>query len=165
MITRDPRGRPSSAAGSPGSLSRRLVARLADGVLVCLIGGLLSLGVLGDRYPYLVTGLFSGVLMFGYFVFCETGWGTTPGKRLVGLTVRGSGGSGRPDIRQSVIRNAFTLLAAVPYLGAVLAVLAVLAYWLIAVTINADDARQGLHDRLAGGTAVVRGRPCVSGPG
>ncbi|HEU0190178.1 MAG TPA: RDD family protein [Mycobacterium sp.] len=150
-----PGGYPPPAQGvRPGTLSRRFFARLADGVLINVIAFLLSLFVFGDNYPYLVTGLFSGVLTFGYFVLFESSGGASPGKRLLGLHVYGPGRAAKPTAGQSAIRNAFTLLAVVPYLGPLLAFV---AYAVIAVTINASPTKQGKHDELAGGTQVVRG--------
>jgi uncharacterized RDD family membrane protein YckC len=101
----------------------------------------------------LVTGLFSGVLMFGYFVLFEVSQGSTPGKKLLGLTVHGPGGAPKPNVTQSAIRNSFTLLAVVPYVGELLAFL---AYVIIAVTISGSPTKQGKHDELAGGTQVVK---------
>ncbi len=150
-----PGGQAPVPPGRPGGLARRLTARLLDGVLVTVLAWLLSVFAFDDHYPFLVTGLFSGVLTFGYFVLFETTGGATPAKRLLGLTVRGPGGAARPTAGQSAIRNAFTLLATlVPYLGGLLATL---AYLVIAVTIKSSPTGQGIHDTLAGGTAVVRG--------
>ncbi|MGC1151064.1 RDD family protein, partial [Mycobacterium sp.] len=113
-----------------------------------------SFFLLSQDYWWLVTGLFSGVLMFGYFVLFEVSNGATLGKRLLGLTVLGPGGAPRPDVKQSAIRNSFTLLAVVPYLGPLLAII---AYVVIAVTISASPCKQGKHDELAGGTQVIKG--------
>lgn len=136
-----------------GGLGARFLARLIDGVLVNIVAFFLSLFVLRDDYPWLVTGLFSGVLMFGYFVLFEVAQGSTPGKRLFGLSVRGPGGAPKPDAAQSAIRNSFTLLSVVPYLGPLLAFI---AYVVIAVTISGSPTKQGKHDELAGGTQVVK---------
>ena len=113
-----------------------------------------SLFLFDRDYWWLVTGLFSGVLMFGYFVLLEVTQGATLGKRLLGLTVHGPRGAPRPDATQSAIRNSFTLLAVVPYLGPLLAFI---AYVVIAVTISGSPTKQGKHDELAGGTQVVKG--------
>jgi uncharacterized RDD family membrane protein YckC len=146
---------PRTARGQePGGLGRRFLARLIDGILVNIVAFVLSLLVWGYDYWFLTTGLFSGVLMFGYFVLFEVTWGSSPGKRLLGLTVRGPGGAPKPQASQSAVRNAFTLLGVVPYLGPLLAVL---AYIVIAVTIGGSPTKQGVHDELAGGTQVVRG--------
>lgn len=141
-------------AQPPGGLGRRFLARLIDGVLVNIVAFVLSLFVFGDDYPFLVTGLFSGVLTFGYFVLFEVTHGSSPGKWLLGLVVRGPAGASKPTAAQSAVRNAFTLLAVVPYLGGLLAFV---AYVVIAVTISASPTKQGKHDELAGGTQVLRG--------
>jgi uncharacterized RDD family membrane protein YckC len=144
---------PQGAGGRPGGLGARFLARLMDGVLVNVVAFFLSLFLFEDQYPWLVTGLFSGGLMFGYFVLFEVTQGTTLGKRLVGLRVHGPGGAPKPDATQSAIRNSFTLLSVIPYVGTLLAVI---AYAVIAVTINGSPTKQGKHDELAGGTQVVK---------
>ncbi|AEF36095.1 MULTISPECIES: RDD family protein [Mycobacteriaceae] len=137
----------------PGGLGRRFWARLIDGVLVSIVAFALSLFVFADDYPFLVTGLFSGVLTYGYFVLFEVTQGSSPAKRLLGLAVRGPDGASKPTLGQSAVRNAFTLLAVLPYLGPLLAFV---AYLVIAVTISGSATKQGKHDELAGGTRVIR---------
>lgn len=137
----------------PGGLTRRFLARLIDGVLVNIVAFLLAVFAFDRDYWFLTTGLFSGVLMFGYFVLFESTNGTTLGKRLLGLAVRGPGQAANPDLGQAAIRNAFTLLAVIPYLGGLLAFA---AYVVIAVTIKGSPTRQGKHDQWAGGTQVVK---------
>jgi uncharacterized RDD family membrane protein YckC len=138
----------------PGGLGLRFLARLIDGILVNIVVFVLSMFLVERDSWSLVTGLFSGVLVFGYFVLFEVTQGATPGKMLLGLSVRGPGNSPKPDAKQSAIRNAFTLLAVVPYIGWLLALI---AYIVIAATINASPTKQGKHDELAGGTQVVKG--------
>jgi uncharacterized RDD family membrane protein YckC len=145
---------PSPRAQQPGGLGLRFLARLIDGILVNIAAFLLSLLLLDKDSWFLATGLFSGVLIFGYFVLFEVTQGSTPGKKLLGLAVRGPGGAPKPDAKQSAIRNAFTLLAVVPYIGWLLALV---AYIVIAATISASPTKQGKHDELAGGTQVVKG--------
>jgi uncharacterized RDD family membrane protein YckC len=149
---RFPAGSPQRPYVQPGNLLPRFFARLIDGIVVNVVVFVLSMFLFRD-YGYLVTGLFSGVLMFGYFVLLEVTQGATLGKRLLGLSVLGPGGRPRPDFSQSAIRNSFTLLAVVPYLGPLLAFA---AYVVIAVTINASPCKQGKHDELAGGTQVIK---------
>lgn len=148
-----PWGQPSAGGQKPGGLARRFWARLLDGVLISIVAFFLSLFVFSDDYPFLVTGLFSGVLTYGYFVLFEVTQGATPAKKLLGLAVRGPDGASKPTAGQSAMRNAFTVLAVVPYLGPLLAFL---AYVVIAVTIYGSRAKQGKHDELAGGTRVIR---------
>lgn len=148
-----PWGQPSAGGQKPGGLARRFWARWLDGVLVNIVAFLMAVFVFEDDYPFLVTGLFSGVLTFGYFVLFEVAQGATPAKKLLGLEVRGPDGVSKVTPGQSAMRNAFTLLAVVPYLGGLLAFV---AYVVIAVTINGSRTKQGKHDELAGGTRVIR---------
>ena len=138
--------------GRPGGLGVRFGARVIDGILVGIVAGLLAM-LFGASSNIMVTGLFSGVLMFGYFVAMEVTQGRTLGKMLLGLSVHGPGGAPKPDVKQSAIRNAFTLLTIVPYIGGLLAVI---AYVVIAVTINSSPTKQGKHDEMAGGTQVIK---------
>jgi uncharacterized RDD family membrane protein YckC len=144
---------PPVGGQEPGGLGLRFAARLLDGILVGIVAFLLAL-IFGLQSNILVTGLFSGVLTFLYFVAFEVTQGWTPAKKVLGLSVHGPGGAPKPTAQQSAIRNAFTLLSVIPYLGGLLAVI---AYIVIAVTINSSPTKQGKHDELAGGTQVVKG--------
>ncbi|MBJ7338253.1 RDD family protein [Mycolicibacterium sp.] len=136
-----------------GALLPRFFARVIDGLLVGIVG--LIVGFVTDTWSnIMVTGLFTGLLMFVYFVAFEVSQGWTPGKRALGLSVRGPGGVPKPDLKQSAIRNAFTLLPIVPFIGGLLGVIAIIV---IAVTISASPTKQGKHDELAGGTQVLKG--------
>ena len=137
----------------PGGLGVRFGARIIDGLLVGIVATVLAV-ILHSADNIMVTGLFSGVLMFAYFVAMEVTQGRTVGKMLLGLRVHGPGGAPKPDVGQSAIRNAFTLLSVIPYVGGLLALI---AYIVIAVTINGSPTKQGKHDELAGGTQVVKG--------
>lgn len=148
-----PAGSPQWSHTQPGGLGRRFFARVIDGILVNIVAFFLSMFLFDQDYWWLVTGLFSGVLMFGYFVLFEVTQGASLGKKLLGLAVHGPGGAPKPNPKQSAIRNSFTLLAVVPYLGPLLAFA---AYVLIAVTINASPCKQGKHDEFAGGTQVIK---------
>ena len=135
------------AGQTAGRLGARFGARLIDGLLLAVVGG--SVGV---AMEFATTWLvLQAALVFAYFVLLDVAWGTTIGKRLLGLQVTGPQG-GRPSVGQAAGREAFTLLGAVPYAGPLLALVAWIA---IAVTINGSPRGQGVHDRLGGGTAVV----------
>lgn len=146
-------GQPPAWGQKPGGLGRRFWARFLDGVLVEIVAFVLSLFLFGDDYPFLVTGLFSGLLTYGYFVLFEVTQGASPAKRLLGLAVRGPDGLSKPTPAQSAVRNAFTVLAILPYIGPLLAFV---AYIVIALTISGSPTKQGKHDELAGGTRVIR---------
>jgi uncharacterized RDD family membrane protein YckC len=144
---------PYSTHAEPGGLLARFLARLIDGIIVGVVGGILLFAV-GMQSHILVTGVFTGVLMFIYFVAFEVTQGWTPGKKLLGLHVQGPAGAPKPDLSQSAIRNAFTLLPVVPFVGGLLGFIAIVV---IAVTINGSPTKQGKHDELAGGTQVLKG--------
>ncbi|MFI6432465.1 RDD family protein [Rhodococcus oryzae] len=135
----------------PGSLGVRFGARLVDYILVGVVTWILLIAF-GVTDNIAISGLVSGILTFAYFVvFDIRGW--TPGKKMLGLTVRGPGG-GNPTPQQASIREAFNLLNIIPFIGGLLSLIAVIV---IAVTINSSPTKQGKHDELAGGTQVVRG--------
>ncbi|MGI9161805.1 MAG: RDD family protein [Mycobacterium sp.] len=140
-------------ASNPGGLGVRWGARVIDGILVTIAAWVLAM-VVGASSSILVTGLFTGVLMFVYFVAMEVTQGRTLGKMLLGLSVRGVGGTAKPDVKASAIRNSWTLLPVIPYVGGLLGVIAIIV---IAVTISGSPTKQGKHDELAGGTQVVKG--------
>jgi uncharacterized RDD family membrane protein YckC len=127
---------------------------LIDGVIVTIASSLSIVAIFspGRLSDILVTGLFTGLLMFVYFVAFETAVGWTPGKKLLGLEVRGPGGAPKPNLSQSAIRNSWTLFPIVPFIGGLLAFIAIVV---IAVTISGSPTKQGKHDELAGGTQVV----------
>ncbi|HYZ66818.1 MAG TPA: RDD family protein [Mycobacterium sp.] len=137
----------------PGGLGVRFGARLIDGIIVNVVAFIIAFAI-GSLNNYWVTGLFSGLLMFLYFLAFESTQGWTPGKKLLGLSVRGPGGAPKPDVQQAAIRNVWTLLNIVPFIGGLLTLVAVIV---IAVTINGSPTKQGKHDELAGGTQVVKG--------
>lgn len=144
---------PVPGGQQPGGLGLRFAARLIDGIFVGIVAFLLAF-LFHASSNILVTGLFSGLLTFIYFVAFEVTQGWTPAKKLLGLSVHGPGGAPKPDVKQSAIRNSFTLLSVIPYIGGLLAFI---AYIVIAVTINNSPTKQGKHDELAGGTQVVKG--------
>jgi uncharacterized RDD family membrane protein YckC len=150
----EPGGYPPPSGGQePGGLGLRFAARLIDGIIVNAVAFGIALSI-GSLTNYWVTGLFSGLLMFIYFLVFESTQGWTPGKKLLGLTVHGPAGAPKPDVQQSAIRNVWTLLNIIPFIGGLLTLVAVIV---IAVTINSSPTKQGKHDELAGGTQVVKG--------
>ncbi|MDV6267898.1 hypothetical protein CJ178_22395 [Rhodococcus sp. ACPA4] len=143
---------PSGA--QPGDLWLRLAARIIDGIIVGIVAAILAVLVSDADSLILISGLFSGILTFAYFVGMEVTQGWTLGKKMLGLSVHGPAGAPKPTPQQSAIRNAFTLLSIIPIIGGLLAFI---AYIVIAVTINNSPTKQGKHDQLAGGTQVVKG--------
>jgi uncharacterized RDD family membrane protein YckC len=144
---------PPPGGQEPGGLALRFAARLIDGVLVAVVSWILIFAT-NTLSNFWVTGLFTGLLTFIYFLAFETTQGWTPGKKVLGLSVHGPGGAPKPSAQQSAIRNSWTLLPIIPFIGGLLGVIAIIV---IAVTINGSPTKQGKHDELAGGTQVVKG--------
>ena len=141
-----------SAALIPADFPVRLFARAIDTVVLVAIDVGLGLVVMGFGFDWLLTG---AAIVLAYFVLFDVLAGTTPGKFVLGLRVTGPDGE-HPSLKQALIREAFTVVGAIPFVGPVLA----LAAWVwIAVTVRSSALRQGKHDVLAGGTRVVQTRP------
>lgn len=140
----------SVGLGSPADLPIRLAARAVDVVVATALN--VGLGfVMGFGFDWLIVGA-STVL--AYFALSDTFLGATLGKLALGLRVVGRNGS-RPTLKQALIREAVTIVGAIPVVGPLLA----LASWIwIAKTIRSNPMRQGKHDMLAGGTRVIRVR-------
>ena len=130
-----------------------MAARVIDGIIVGIVSSVLVV-VTDTMTNYWFTGLFSGLLTFVYFLALETTQGWTVGKKVLGLSVHGPGGAPKPTAQESAIRNSWTLLAIIPFIGGLLELIAIVV---IAVTINNSPTKQGKHDELAGGTQVVKG--------
>ena len=143
---------PLAYGGRPGGLGARWLARVIDGVAIFARSWIIAL-FFDSGSRILVTGLFTGVLTFAYFVVMESIEGRTVGKMLLGLRVHGPGGAPKPTTKQSAIRNAWTLLPIVPFIGGFLGFIAIAV---IGLTINNSPTKQGKHDELAGGTQVVK---------
>lgn len=61
-----------------------------------------------------VTSLIAGLSTYIYFVAFESTLGWTLGKKVLGLRVLGPAGAPKPKLRQSAVRNSFTLLSCIP---------------------------------------------------
>lgn len=145
-------GTPPVGFGNPGGLWIRFGARMIDGFGVGIVAYLISMAFDGNT-RYYVAAIFGGLLTFAYFVLFESQMGRTPGKMLLGLSVRGPGGAPKPTLQQSATRNLFLLLNLIPCLGGILS----FAAWIyLAVTIENSPTKQGKHDEMAGGTQVVK---------
>ena len=144
---------PPPGGQQPGGLGLRFVARIIDGLIVGIVGGIIVYAI-GLASNVWITGLFTGVITFAYYVGLEVSQGWTVGKKVLGLSVHGPGGAAKPTVQQSAIRNSWTLLPIIPFIGGLLGVVAIV---IIAVTINGSPTKQGKHDELAGGTQVVKG--------
>lgn len=138
----------NSSTKPPGELGRRLGARAIDAVVLTAAAFAIGSGI-GFGFDWLIL---VGSLVLVYFVLADCLLGATLGKALLGLRVQGPSG-GRPTLAQAAVREAFTVVGAVPFIGPIVA----MGIWIgIALTARRSASRQGFHDRLAGGTRVVR---------
>lgn len=139
---------------TPGGIGGRAAARFIDWIIAGIIGGILFWVL--DRasdLPGWVSILPGAGFGFLYFVLFEVITGSTPGKKILGLHVNGSGGAEKPSVKESALRNAYMLFNLIPWLGGILWFFSAIA---IAVTVSASSTKQGWHDNLAGGTQVVK---------
>jgi uncharacterized RDD family membrane protein YckC len=102
----------------------------------------------------------------GWFAGWQAAIGATPGMLLVGLRVRGPSGEGKPSLVAAVIRNSLLMLAQFvgtisrdTTIGTVLGIAGLVLIVAIGVSISKSPTCQGIHDRLAGGTYVLRRAP------
>ncbi|OZD78049.1 RDD family protein [Rhodococcus sp. 05-339-2] len=135
----------------PGSLGSRFAARFLDGLVLAVVQFILYLILPSGFFGTVLLSLASALLGFAYFTLLESSRGRTLGKQLLGLRTLGASG-GLPTQAEAAKRNAFLLLNVVPLLGTFLVIV---AYIVIAVTINSSPTKQGKHDEFAGGTQVV----------
>jgi uncharacterized RDD family membrane protein YckC len=104
-------------------------------------------------------------VMLGWLAGWQAAVGATPGMMLLRLRVLGPSGEAKPSLRAALIRNSVIMLGSVgPILAnagvnAVLEIAALLIHLAIGITISKAPTRQGIHDRLAGATYVVRRVP------
>ncbi|QGU02756.1 RDD family protein [Corynebacterium kalinowskii] len=129
----------------------RVGMTLLDGCLTAAIG----IGMAGITDEYLVSSIFSALLLIGYYVGCEVQFGATPAKLLFGYTVRDVATGNHLSWGQSAQRNWWRLVSVVPLLGSVISAIAAIVY----VMSFTPDGRQGSHDRLAGAEVAKKGSP------
>ena len=136
------------------SVAQRGVAFLIDALLALVVVGLPIAAATGQTYhTSTVSGFNLGgwsaavffALVLGLLALSEWLFGTTPGKRLLGLRVIDANG-GPISARAAVTRNALRLLDAFPY---------VLPYVVGGIAAVSSDRNQRLGDR-AGATIVIQ---------
>lgn len=148
-----------NAGGIPAGAMIRLAARVIDTLLIFIVFALIGLIVratvehIDNRF---ITATLAAAVTLAYYVSFEVTRGRTPGKQVLGLHVRGARNKPKPSVRESLLRNSFLVLgvlAGVPIVGSYPLFVAVIA---IGITISNNPTRQGVHDRLADGTQVVK---------
>ena len=169
-------GSPASGVGQPADLLMRFLARLVDFILLGIVNTIIAVIIVagafgldrGNSYGFgpgpgygasALSAVIASVLYLGYFTLMESRNGRTIGKMLLKLQTRGPDGSA-PTTEQALKRNfwvALGILGVIPVVGALVGSVAQLAIViLIAVTIHSSPIREGWHDRLAGGTRVLK---------
>ena len=167
---------PASKVGRPAELLDRFVARLLDGIILAVVGGLVvgtviigaifqgSVGALGfggsSWLASAVSAVLTAALYLAYFGFLESSRGQTLGKMLMKIKTFGPGGA-NPTMEEALKRNLWTALPVVgviPLVGGPISSLLMLGATIyIAMTINNNvSTRQGWHDTFAGGTTVIK---------
>jgi uncharacterized RDD family membrane protein YckC len=143
-------------------------------VLFIVLGGVLYLAypqaadsVLADldsnTWPAgLLAYIVLSVVMLAWYGGWQAGVGATPGMLALKLRVRDPNGEDNPSLRAAVIRNSPQVLAGFGELTGndsydlMLGVVSFVVYAAIGLSITSNPRYQGFHDRLAGGTYVVR---------
>jgi uncharacterized RDD family membrane protein YckC len=159
----------------PGELLDRFLARLIDFVLLGIVNFVIVsiiivstvMGSNGGMYSTgssfavgAVSAILSTLITMGYFTFMEASQGKTVGKMLMKLHTEGPNG-GHPTYQEAFMRNIWAglgILGIIPIIGGLIGALAeIVAVIMIAVGINTDVVhRQAFHDKLAGGTRVIK---------
>lgn len=136
-------------AESP-TIRARIAARAVDYAILGVAGWALG-SITGFGFGWL-TGV--ALLVLAYFTLMDARAGATLGKAALGLRVVDADG-GKPSIKAALAREWFVALGAVPFVGPLLALV---TWTTLYFTIRYSPQGQGWHDRLAGGTRVVRRR-------
>lgn len=169
--------RPGPAGPRAASLGVRAVARLVDFVILgivnaVVVGALLVGAILGESGGVFmgagasglvassVAAVLGAAINLAYFAGFESRTGQTVGKMVTKLRVVDDAGR-TPSLEQSIRRNIWVacgVAGVVPIIGGLIGSLAQLvAVITIAVGIgDGTSGGRGWHDRLAGGTLVVR---------
>lgn len=153
-----------STTGQPAGAGIRLGARIIDGLIVGIPVAIIEtvVGIAAGNVAYYIVGLILSFAGIAYFTYLESTKGATLGKQLLKLKTVGPDG-GLPAQDVAFKRNVWLLLSVLsslvgfiiflPFLVGLVTLGVLIA---IGVTINNDPNKQGLHDKFAGGTRVVR---------
>ncbi len=152
----DPTGLSTAISGEPATgraACRGSSPALIDGIIVGIVSLVLFL-VTDTLSNYWVTGLFTGLLTFVYFVAFETARDGRPARSCSACACTAP--AARRSRRRSSPRSATRGRCCRSFRSSA-ACSAFIAIIVIAVTINSSPTKQGKHDELAGGTQVVKG--------
>ncbi len=124
----------------------RLLAYVIDSIIVGIVSFAISLAFRGQLITVLLLAWV--VLSMVYFILLDIYWGTTVGKKIMGLAVQLEKG-GRVSFMPSLIRNISKIFILLPVLD-----------WVIAMVTSGEDRQQKFSDRFAQ-TTVVQTRQIV----
>ncbi|NLG56188.1 MAG: RDD family protein [Rhodococcus sp.] len=170
--------------GGPGDIGIRIGARLLDGLILGIplvvislilnsafgpyVADVMAASTIDAMYEagkpsyayYLLTAIINTAVVLGYFGYLESAMGQTLGKKIVGLRVVNAQGA-NPTFQQALTRNAWmgvSIIGLIPgTIGMTLVCLVGLgAAVAILVTVSSSPTKQGIHDKLAGGTQVIK---------
>lgn len=128
----------------PAGVWIRFLARLIDGVVAGL-GAVLLIRLCGLGDNLLIVTSLGALIVYSYFIILESVWGSTIGKRMLGLRVFDSTGE-KPSLGSAAIRNIFVASGAIPFVGPVLDIVVRIV---VGVTISRSSTKRGVHDRWA----------------
>jgi uncharacterized RDD family membrane protein YckC len=160
----------------------RLLALIIDGLLLSAAFFVVFIvlgGALLASYPHvaesvgdslesntwpagLIRYVLTSVVMLAWFGGWQSGLGATPGMLICRLRVRDPSGVDNPSLKAAVLRNSPQVLAGFGQLtgdqgvDTLLGLVSFAVFAAIGLSIAGNAQHQGLHDRLAGGTYVVR---------
>ena len=143
---------------TPAGVGVRLAARLLDGVLVGLALSAV-LGLAGLPAPTLALGgveawtqgAITSLVWLLYYASCESLFGATLGKRIVGLRVVAEHGE-VPGPIAATVRNLWILAGLIPWVGGLVLLVAMIV---IAMSISRHPHHLGRHDEAAGTSVHV----------
>ena len=145
---------PPVAGAQPAGLGSRFLARLIDGLLVAVVQ-IIFIAVTNN----VVGGIIGGIIYLGYYVYMESSQGHTFGKQWLKMRVLGPTGA-NPTMEEALRRNAWaglSILSAIPILGILTGLAELAAVIAIAVTVNRDALKRGLHDKVANTSVIKEG--------
>jgi uncharacterized RDD family membrane protein YckC len=157
----------------------RLAALIIDSLVLLPVGFALGMGIglfLVIAYPtvnldmhgWLVSSVVyvaMSAALLGWYGGWQHGVGATPGMLVLKLRVRDPSGDDNPSLRAAMTRNLPLVLGTFgdfsgdETIDALLTIVTLVICVAIGITISNSPTRQGFHDRLAGGTYVVRLAP------
>lgn len=148
-------GSPASTAGAWIRFAALFIDFVAATVLLLTVSFAVGAAGLTDGLSELTRRHIVAALMLLYFVGFQAWVGWSPGMRALGLRVKGAENASKPSFAAALIRNCYLLVLIATPDTELFALISFAVMLTIGYTISKSPRRQGIHDRLAGGTQVV----------